>query len=152
MSAEGTTMTDALQLMVQEVAQARAALGEAKAALERTLAPVAEAHAQATAAVKQAAAVVADREAQAKALGLAHFATHEQAKPVPGLEIKLFEVLVYDPAVALAWCLEKGIAITPPALDVTAFEALAKVTPLPFVTKQQEPRAQLAKTLPTVPA
>ena len=39
------------------------------------------------------------------------------------------------------------MCLVPESLDEKAFLAIAKVTSLPFVTKQEEPRAQIATRL-----
>lgn len=53
--------------------------------------------------------------------------------------------LTYDPQEALTWALAHQMALT---LDVKAFEQLARVTTLPFVTRTIEPQATLSPCLP----
>src|SRR3990167_3587102 len=50
--------------------------------------------------------------------------------PTPGLEIKLFQEIRYDPKEAFDWAKTHDLAL---ALDVKAFEKIAKTSQLDFV-------------------
>ena len=110
------------------------------------------AHQALIAEVKVAAETVALVESVAKAALLAHFQRTGESDPVTGASVKMFTVLVYDYAAALAWAHEKQMALVPESLDVKAFEKIAKVTPLPCVSIRTEHRAQLSAALGAVPA
>jgi len=62
----------------------------------------------------------------------------------PGVAVKIFEVLDYEPKEAFKWAMAHQIALS---LDKKSFETLAKATPLEFVTIKEEPRAQIAQDL-----
>lgn len=100
---------------------------------------------------RTADALVAAAEADVKSLARAHYDATEDKTPFKGVTIKEFDVLVYDPAQAFAWAQEKKMALVPESLDVKAFEKIAGVTPLSFVTKKKEPQVQIGKTI-EVPA
>lgn len=69
----------------------------------------------------------------------------------PGVAIKEFTVLDYTEAEALAWAREMAPhLLTTPQLKKQHFEAVAKVTPLSFVTITKDPRAQIASDLAKV--
>src|SRR3990167_809369 len=68
----------------------------------------------------------------------------ENKNPIPGIEIKLFQEIRYDPTEAFVWAKEHNLAL---ALDVKAFEKIAKTSPLGFVAMAQIPRAQIASDL-----
>ena len=60
----------------------------------------------------------------------------------PGLGVMVREKLVYDPGKALEWAKEHGLAL---ALDTKAFEAIAKVQKLDFVTTEDAVSAKIGK-------
>ena len=70
-----------------------------------------------------------------------HADTHEKALP-GGVRVRVVEQLAYDPHRAYHWSLDHKMGL---ALDVKGFEAVAKATPLEFVTYQRLPQV----TLPT---
>lgn len=92
-------------------------------------------------------AAVIEAEANAKALIAVHYAQTKNTAPVAGAAVKLFKTIRYDAARALAWAKETKLALLPESLDVKAFEKIASVTDLDFVTRDSEPRVQLAKEL-----
>jgi hypothetical protein len=57
--------------------------------------------------------------------------------------------LTYDPQDALTWAIEHRLALS---LDVKAFDQLARVTTLPFVTYWIDPQATLSPCLPGQPS
>jgi len=95
-------------------------------------------------------------EAAARALALAHYRDTGEATPTPGIAVKLFDILDYEPERAFAWAREKQMALVPESLNVKAFEKIAKATALEFVTVKQTPKVQiatdLAKALGVVPS
>lgn len=67
--------------------------------------------------------------------------------PAPGVSVKIFQTLEYDPKQAWQWGIEHhGIGLK---LDVPSFEKVVKATPdiVDFVTIKDEPRAQIATKL-----
>ena len=78
----------------------------------------------------------------------------------PGVTIKIFDILEYEPGKALDWALEHKLALkldTPKLehklalkLDTPKFEKLAKISPPDFVGIGQEPRCQIAGDLEKV--
>lgn len=90
---------------------------------------------------------VLEAEANAKALIAVHYEQTKNTAPVAGAAVKLFKTISYDAQRAFAWAKEKGMALIPEQLDVKAFEKIASVTALDFVTHGTEPRVQLAKEL-----
>ena len=64
--------------------------------------------------------------------------------PGPGITIKIFDILEYEPGKALTWAIEHKVALK---LDTPTFEKIAKVSPLDFVGIGQEPRCQIATDL-----
>ena len=65
----------------------------------------------------------------------------------PGVTIKIFDILEYEPGKALDWALEHKLALK---LDTPKFEKLAKISPPDFVGIGQEPRCQIATDLEKV--
>lgn len=70
-----------------------------------------------------------------------------------GVRVREMTRLTYDPQDALTWAIEHRIALM---LDSKTFDALARVTALPFVTYWVEPQATLSPCLsvecsPTTP-
>lgn len=92
-----------------------------------------------------------DQQARASLLDLYR---EDPAVKVPGMSVKLFTVVDYDPKVALAWAVDHRIAL---ALDVKTFENYAKVSDASkrlaadglegIATVRLEPRAQIATDL-----
>lgn len=62
----------------------------------------------------------------------------------PGVTIKIYTRVGYDPAQALAWAREHDLCL---ALDVHAFERIAKGGAIDCVTLRQEPGVTLAADL-----
>jgi hypothetical protein len=62
----------------------------------------------------------------------------------PGVKVREMTRLTYDPQDALAWATEHRIALI---LDSKTFDALARVTALPFVTYWVEPQATFSPCL-----
>ena len=67
--------------------------------------------------------------------------------PVPGVDVRLIQQMNYDTAEALTWAMDKRLALK---LDVNAFEKVAKVIRLDFVTIIEMPQATIASDLDAV--
>lgn len=96
---------------------------------------------------RQAAAAVEIAETALRAVVAEHYATTQEKKPAPGIEVKLRRTLTYDREAAFAWGKSAKLAIIPERLDDKAFEKIARATPLPFVTYADEPMVTLATDL-----
>lgn len=64
--------------------------------------------------------------------------------PAPGVSVKIFQTLAYDPKDALTWAMSHQVALS---LDKKTFERFAASTPLDFVTVNEEARAQISQDL-----
>ena len=73
----------------------------------------------------------------------AFLATGEK-RPSPGVEVRLYDVLIYDSLKAFEWALEHKQALQ---LSKPVFEKIAKADKPEFVTITQEPRALIASDL-----
>ena len=65
-------------------------------------------------------------------------------KPAPGIEIKVFTRLSYEPPAALAWAIDHKLALQ---LNKASFDKIAKDNPMDFVALTQEARALIATDL-----
>lgn len=142
------TALEQLQDQVRRVHEARlleASLGDAvqekRQAFEESIAAEREA-------AQRASAEVESAEAALRALTLAYFAQTGEKRPVAGVQVKEITKLVYDELEAFAWAKGANLAVKPEALDVKAFEKIAKATALPFVRTAVEHRAEIASALP----
>ena len=84
-------------------------------------------------------------EATLRALAVAIYQSTDRKEIAPGVKVREMTRLIYDPQEALTWAITHQMALM---LDVKAFEQLAKVTALPFVTRTVEPQATLSPCLP----
>lgn len=102
--------------------------------------------------MKVAEADVNAREHALRALTVSHFNVTGETTPVPGVAVKLFTTLDYDPVDAFQWAQEKGLAIKPPSLDTKAFEKVVAALPEKpaFVRTIQTPNAQIKSDLSAV--
>ena len=62
----------------------------------------------------------------------------------PGVSIKIFEELRYDPKKALAWAIAHSMALK---LEARGFEKVAKVQDIDFVEKREVAKAMVAQDL-----
>lgn len=87
-----------------------------------------------------------------KILTVSHYVLTGEAKPVLGVEVKVFATFEYPADDAFAWAMVKGLAITPASLDRRAFEKVMGVLPdkPAFVHVIRTPRAQIASDLEKV--
>ena len=95
----------------------------------------------------QAGADVAVVEQELREMTLLAFYQTGDKAPVKGVGIREMTKLEYDAGVAYSWALEHRIAVK---LDVSAFEKIAKASPLDFVKTHQEPIATIATDLSSV--
>ena len=101
--------------------------------------------------VKTDGELVDAAESALRSLALDHYKRTKEAKPTPGVEIRVYDVLtVNDPTVALAWAKKSELCLIPESVDMKALLKVAKVTRLPFVTYDAEPRAQISTDLEKV--
>ena len=105
------------------------------------------AHAFDIAKAKESQAAVDAAETALRAIVAEHYAATAEKKPAPGIEVKTRATLSYDRAEALRWGKSVGMALVPEALDVKAFEKIAKATRLDFVTYGEEPMVTIATDL-----
>ena len=81
------------------------------------------------------------KEKELRAAVLAAYQANPTSKTVaPGLSVRVTSKLVYNKDAALAWAKAHDLAL---ALDVKAFEAIAKAQPLGFVNKEESVSAVL---------
>jgi len=83
-----------------------------------------------------------DAETLVRQAALDNYAREGTKKPHAAVQIKLYTVLDYDPGEAIKLALPGTLK-----LDKKAFEKVAKVMPIDFVTIGKEPRATVAKDL-----
>jgi hypothetical protein len=140
-------MSAAIRAALRTVADARAAHVAYAEELSRARAAFSIEYAALIAAEALTKQSVATAEADAKALLLAHYARTKEKKPVVGGEVKIGKEYIYDPDKALAWAKETKLCLLPESLDEGAFKKIAAATPLPFVTTQEKPQAQIATQL-----
>jgi len=92
----------------------------------------------------QAGAEVAGVEARLRELTLQVYAETGNKTPTPGVGVREITKLKYNNTVAFDWAVEHKIAIK---LDISAFEKIAKASPLDFVSISLEPQATIATHL-----
>lgn len=143
-----------LELQLLDVAVLRATAQQAKDKLAAERAAFEAAHAGLIGAIQTLTAALEEAESRARATALAHYAATGETRPVPGLEVKVFKALDYDPAAALAWARahpDKDLL----ALDARTYEKrikLARSHDLPDWRDApgevgDEPRVQIARDL-----
>jgi hypothetical protein len=84
-------------------------------------------------------------EAMLRALAVEIYQSTDRKEIAPGVKVREMTRLIYDPQEALTWAITHQMALI---LDVKAFEQLAKVTALPFVTRTTALQATLSPCLP----
>jgi len=95
----------------------------------------------------QAGAEVAEVEATLRELTLKAYAETGDKAPVIGVGIREVTKLDYDKPTAFKWATEHVMALK---LDTTAFEKIAKASPLDFIFYYQEPQATIATQLEVI--
>ena len=84
-------------------------------------------------------------ETTLRALAITIYQSTASKEIAPGVRVREMTRLIYDPQEALTWAITHHMALM---LDVKAFEQLARMTSLPFVTRTVEPQATLSPCLP----
>lgn len=83
-----------------------------------------------------------------RALAIADFQATGDKNPAPGVSISEATALEYDLAAVTEWAkTAMPDLITPPQLNVKAFDKIARVVPLSFVTKAPSPSVKIASDL-----
>ncbi len=93
---------------------------------------------------EKATVALLEAETTLKQMAVDLYDQTQNRRPAPGLEVKLFQVLEYPQKEALAWGLKTGLGVK---LDKDAFDKIAKVSPMSFVSIRMEPRCQIAEDL-----
>ena len=83
-------------------------------------------------------------EERLKEMTLDAYRATSDKHPAPGVDVRIVRTLFYLAQPALEWAKAHGLALQ---LDTKAFEKIAKVTPLPFVTITEVPQATIAQDL-----
>lgn len=91
--------------------------------------------------------IVAQIEDGIRLAVLYRFQEDNDKKPAPGIVIKIFQKILYDPKQAYIWALSHRVALQ---LDIKEFEKIAKVIPVDFVTISEEPKVMIAADLDRV--
>lgn len=79
-------------------------------------------------------------------LALAVYRETGNKSPAPGISIKLYKVLRYDPDDALVWARRNSPALVIETLDTKGFEKVAVTLGAP-VSEEEEPRVTIARDL-----
>ena len=142
--------TDVMLDLVRRVAEARREAATTNEAVKAARAAWEETYADLLALQRDEKQAVERAEAELRALAVATYETTRNKAPAPGVAIRVSTQLVYDEAHALTWARETGLALIPESVDRRALEKIAKATPLPFVSYEEEASATLAKDLDAV--
>lgn len=94
--------------------------------------------------LKEASKYRDEQENLLRELTLAVYQETGEKKPAEGVGVREITKLEYEVPLAQAWAVEHRIALQ---LDRKAFEAIAKTTPLDFVTSRVEAQATIATDL-----
>jgi hypothetical protein len=138
---ELTQKVRAVQEARQDYTWAKAVVDERRAEWERENAEILEA-------LSLHRAMVDYTEAQLRDAALAAYQETGERRPVPGVEVKVYQKLSYDESDALGWAKLHGIAVT---LDKRAFEKIAKAQQIPGIVEySEEPKATIAQDLSRV--
>jgi len=133
-----------LKEQIKVVALVRKASDEADLEKDKAYAEWVEAHTDLINAARVRREVVVAEETKLRELTLQAYAETGNKEPAPGVGIREITKLDYDQKVAYLWGLDHRMALK---LDTTAFEKIAKVSPLDFVTIIGEARATIASDL-----
>jgi hypothetical protein len=137
----------AIRSALRTLADARVAAADAGEELKKLRAAFDAANIALIEDVERKRTAAAEAEGEARTLVDAHYRATKEKTPVKGAEVKVFKVYGYDAERALTWARETKLCLVPESLDVKAFEKVASVTALPFVTVKEEPRVQIATKL-----
>jgi len=137
-------MIEELKEQVQIVAKARQAREKAVKAKNLAFTEWADQHKTLLDTFNSTAQQVREAEAKLRELTLQVYEETGNKAPTKGVSVKIFEVLNYDPKVALKWAMTHQIALS---LDKKSFEVFAKAAPLDFVTITKEAQATISQDL-----
>ncbi len=135
---------DRIQALIEETKKQRAAFAALSTVLGDVKAAFATTHAELIASVAKAKT---DLEIAEEALRTEAIATYEKTgakKIADGVGVRLVKELVYKPDDALQWAKHHDMCL---ALDVKAFETLAKTQRLDFVAILEAPQGTISKEL-----
>jgi len=137
-------MSDQLKEQIKVVAEARRILQEVKDSRDESLKRWEEDNNELLAHYMLGVKVVADTEAKLRELTLQAYAKTGNKAPAPGVGIREVTKLEYFTEYAYDWALEHKMALS---LDKKAFERVAQVSSLDFVTITKEPQATISQDL-----
>lgn len=146
-SAVVTTPTPlTMEQAVRQVAELRAAYGGSRARVAEFRQAWEQAAADMLAEEASLRRAVQDAEGQLRVMALERFQVTGERQVGPGVSIRLVTQVEYDAGQALAWAMERKMALQ---LDARAFESIAKADPsaVPCATVVQVPQATLASDL-----
>ena len=103
-----------------------------------------EAHAVLLSDLKAYAEFLKGAEDKLRELTLKAYAETGNKVPAVGVSVKIFQTLDYDVEEAKRWAMQHQLALQ---LDRKAFDAIARINSLEFVTIKDKPRAQIAVKL-----
>ncbi len=136
-----------LSEQVKAVAQARKTYAELQKLKDAAYATWAETNKDLLNNVGVAQTMMTQAEADLREAALAEYRETGNARPIAGVQVKIFLELAYDPKEALKWAKEHFLAI---ALDRKEFESIAKSSPHNIeglVRFTEVPRVQIATDL-----
>lgn len=136
-----------MQEEIQKVVESRRAQQEIAAHVEALTRKFKADNAELFAAHDTAKQVVAAAENALREAILVEFKATGNKKPAPGCGVRVSTVLRYEPQAALTWAETNAPAAIKRTLDAKAFEALAKVQQLEFVTVEEVPTATISPDL-----
>jgi len=148
MTIEGQ-LADQLKSQIKVVAEAREKVSTLKQRRNELLDEWNKTNQELLDALTQSGADVAVAEQDLREMTLLAFYQTGDKAPVKGVGIREMTKLEYDAGVAYNWALEHKMAIK---LDVSAFEKIAKASPLDFVKTSLEPIATIATDLSSIVA
>ncbi len=145
-----------LTTRLQTIAQERRDLAQLKAERDVQMAAFMEQNKELYDRIGVVERAVAADEEDVRRQALAYYQSATEAPdrkcPAPGVTVKVFQVVTYNPREALAWARSSGLAL---ALDKAAFERIAKGSypegpdweGKQIVQMTEEPRCQIATDL-----
>ncbi len=135
---------DEIRAQAEAVAEARDHYAGAKSLVDDSHKEWLETTAVAHEGLADAQKIMVEAEVKLRDIALAAYLESQDKHPGPGVEIKVRSKLDYDPAKALEWAKEHGLAL---GLDVRAFEHHAKADPVPCVVYRDEATVALATNM-----
>lgn len=140
--------TTVLREAVARLAMTRQLHADSTALLAAARAQFEAEHSALLATVATDATNESEAERTVRALAVDEFKVSGDKTPCEGVSIVLSKVLTYEPATVTDWAkTAMPDLITPPQLNVKAFEKIARTVPLPFVTITETPAVRIASEL-----